>query len=358
MVPRVIDIAKAAEVSPSTVSLALNNKIGVSNALRQKIIDVAVAMGYRTRVENYTDEKVTIRFLQIAKHGHIVNDRHNPFITEYLKSIETEAQKRKFKMEVSFYNMIPIEEIIASLKETAVNGFIVLGTELNAYELEFFSELKAPIVFIDTYFPLTIYDCIDMDNLDSVFKAVRHLYQCGHRKIGMIKSSYETRNFKMREFGFKEAMEYFSLPVQERYIVSVDPTLEGSSRDIDKYVQKSSSLPTAFFCMSDIMSYSCIKTLRSHNINVPDEISIIGFDDLPTSSLYEPPLTTIRVATREIGIRAIEKLSQKIAFPSKCITENILIPGNLVVRGSVRTIQGPAEDSGAIAKNTVKAGMS
>ncbi|GHV12313.1 LacI family transcriptional regulator [Spirochaetia bacterium] len=337
--PRIVDIAKAADVSPSTVSLALNNKIGVSSALRQKIVDIAVKMGYQNNSEQYyIDENVSIRFLQIAKHGHIVNDRHNPFITEYLKSIETEAKKRKYKLEISFFNMMPVEEIVAAQKETKVKGFIVLGTELNAHELEFFLELKTPIVFIDTYFPFSIYDCIDMDNLDSVFKAVQHFYQCGHREIGLIKSSYDTRNFKMREFGFREAMEYFFLPVQEKYIISVDPTLEGSSRDIDKYLRKSPGLPTAFFCMSDIMAYSCIKTLRSYNLSVPDDVSIIGFDDLPASSLYEPPLTSVRVSTRDIGQRAMEKLSRQIALPSKYRPENILIPGNLVVRGSVRVI--------------------
>jgi LacI family transcriptional regulator len=339
MSPRVIDIAKAAGVSPSTVSLTLNNKNGVSGALRQRIIDTAVNMGFEyTAGRNHADKNMSIRFLQIAKHGHIINDRHNPFITEYLRSIEKEANKKKIKVEVSFFNMLPTEEIVASLKETRVDGFIVLGTELTAHDLAFFAELKAPVVFIDTYFPFSIFDCIDMDNLDSAFKAVQYFYKCGHRKIGLIKGNCDIRNFKMRELGFREAMEYFSLPVVEKFIVNVNPTLEGSSRDIDKYLRRNGDLPTAFFCMSDIMSYSCIKTLRGHNISVPGDVSIIGFDDLPTSSLYEPPLTTIRVASGEIGQRAMNKLSQQITSLSGYTTENILIPGNLVIRDSVRTI--------------------
>jgi LacI family transcriptional regulator len=337
MFPRIIDIAKAAGVSPSTVSLTLNNKSGVSNVLRQRIIDTAVNMGFEyTTDQNYIDANVSIRFLQIAKHGYIINDRHNPFITEYLRSIETEANKRKFKVEVSFFNMLPMEEIAASLKETRVNGFIILGTELNAHDLDFFSGIKAPIVFIDTYFPFSLFDCVDMDNLDSAFRAVQYFYSCGHRKIGLIKGNYEIRNFKMREFGFREAMEYFSLPVHEKYIISVNPTLGGSGRDIDRYLRKNKDLPTAFFCMSDIMSYSCIKALRGHNISVPNDVSIIGFDDLPTSSLYEPPLTTVRVASKEIGRQAVDRLSRRIAAASGHITENILIPGNLVIRDSVR----------------------
>jgi LacI family transcriptional regulator len=102
-------------------------------------------------------------------------------------------------------------------------GFIVLGTELSAHELGFFTAFSRPTVFIDTHFPLAVFDCIDMDNVDGVFRSIQYLYNHGHRSIGLVKSSCETRNFKMREKGFRKAMECFSLPVQAHCIVSVDP---------------------------------------------------------------------------------------------------------------------------------------
>jgi LacI family transcriptional regulator len=340
MPPRIVDIAKAAEVSPSAVSLALNNRTGISGGLRRKIISIALEMGYKniSAGQYYTDENITIRLLKIAKHGHIVNDRHNAFITEYLEGIETGAKKRKYKLEVSFFNRVDIEEIIESQKETDVNGFIILGTELNDHELAFFAGLCKPLVFIDTYFPISVYDCVDMDNVDGVFKAIEHLYKAGHRSIGLVKSSYETRNFRMREFGFREAMEYFSLPVQEKFIVSADSTFDGSARDMGKYLDCGKTLPTAFFCMNDIIAYGSMKALRSHNFTIPEDISIIGFDDLPSSGFSDPPLTTIRVSTQQIGRRAVEKLSERIVSPPDHATENILISGKLVIRSSVRPI--------------------
>ncbi|MDR1418914.1 MAG: LacI family DNA-binding transcriptional regulator [Treponema sp.] len=339
MIPRIVDIARAADVSPSAVSLALNNKTGVSVGVRRRIIGIAAEMGYRNGYAPAgVNENVTIRFLKIAKHGHIINDRHNPFITEYLEGIETGAKKRMYKLEVSFFNKVPIEEIIASQKRTDVNGFIVLGTELNDHELSFFAELDSPMVFIDTYFPISMYDCVDMDNVDGVFRAVEHLYSMGHRSIGLVKSSYETRNFRMREAGFREAMDYFSLPVQEKCIVSVDPTFDGSSRDMGKYLGRKPLLPTAFFCMNDTISFGVMRALRANGTDVPDGASVIGFDDLPSSSLSEPPLTTIRVSTRQIGQRALEKLSERIAGLSDHVTENILLSGKLVTRDSVRRL--------------------
>jgi LacI family transcriptional regulator len=297
-------------------------------------------MGYKNVYpeQYYTNEKITIRLLKIAKHGHIINDRHNAFITEYLEGIETEAKKRKYKLEVSFFDRVPIEEIIETQTKAEVGGIIVLGTELNDHELTFFTGLRQPIVFIDTYFPQAVYDCIDMDNVDGVFKAVQHLYNYGHRSIGLVKSSYETRNFKMREFGFREAMEYFSLPVQDKFILGVDPAFDGSIQGMNKYLDRNKYLPTAFFCMSDIMAYSMIRALHNYHINVPDQVSLIGFDDLPSSSFTEPPLTTIRVSTKQIGRRAVEKLCERIANLSDHIPENIIISGKLISRGSVRAI--------------------
>jgi LacI family transcriptional regulator len=345
MFPRIVDIAKEASVSPSAVSLALNNKSGLSAGVRERIINIAVQMGYRNGLPELSivNENITIRLLKIAKHGHIVNDRHHTFITEYLEGIEMGAKKRKYKLEVSFFNHVPIEDIIAAQQDARVDGFIVLGTELNDHELSFFDGLKKPVVFIDTYFPLSLYDCVDMDNVDGVFKAVQHLYNSGHRSIGLVRSSYETRNFRMRDFGFREAMSYFSLPVQEKFIISVDPTIEEAARDMSKYLNKNKSLPTAFFCMNDIIAYGVIKASRSYEFSIPEDLSVIGFDDLLSSNLSEPPLTTIRVSTQRIGQRALEKLSELISLPELAgapahVTENILISGKLVVRSSVRQI--------------------
>jgi LacI family transcriptional regulator len=340
MPPRIVDIAKIAAVSPSAVSLALNNKTGVSEELRQKIINIAADLGYKSASpEPYRDNgNITIKLLKIAKHGHIVNERHNAFITEYMEGIETGAKERKYKLEVSFFNKAPVQEIVEVQRGIAADGLIVLGTELNAHELQFFTELPQPIVFIDTYFPLSVFDCIDMDNADGVFRSLQYLYNCGHRSIGLVKSSYETRNFKMREEGFREAMEYFSLPVQEQFIVAVDPAFDQSVTDMNKYLNKTHSLPTAFFCMNDIIAYGCIRALREHHYKTPGDISIIGFDDLPSSSLTEPPLTTIRVSTHQIGLRALERVAERIHNPADFIPEKVLIAGKLMVRSSVRTL--------------------
>ncbi|MDR3174884.1 MAG: LacI family DNA-binding transcriptional regulator [Treponema sp.] len=349
MATRIIDIAKAAEVSPSAVSLVLNNKPGVSGDVRKRILDIARGMGYHldSRQEG-KGVSASIKLLKIAKHGHIVNERHNAFITEYLEGIEQGAKRHNYKLEVSFFNCTPIEEIVKAELNTGndkkTDGLIVLGTEIFAHELSFFTVISRPIVFIDTYFPLALFDCIDMDNGDGVFRSIEYLYQMGHRSIGLIKSSYETRNFREREKNFREVMEYFSLPVQEDFIIPVDPTYEQAAVDMSRFLAKNSAranakpFPSSFFCMNDIIAYGCMKALREQGIAIPGDVSVIGFDDLPSSSITDPPLTSIRVSTYQIGERALEKLSERIDGTTNGQPEKILVSGKLMIRNSVKKL--------------------
>jgi LacI family transcriptional regulator len=351
MAARIIDIAKAAGVSPSAVSLVLNNKPGVSRSVRKQILDIARGMGYRSvSRQDGKGANTSIKLLKIAKHGHIVNEWHNAFITEYLEGIERGTRRHNYKLEVSFFSHTPVEEIVEAELRAGDNkkadGFIVLGTELSAHELGFFTALSRPAVFIDTYFPLAVFDCIDMDNGDGIFRSIEYLYQMGHRNIGLVKSSYETRNFKMREDGFREAMEYFSLPVQENFIVAVDPAYEQAAADMARFLisigerrRGKASFPSAFLCMNDIIAYGCMKALREQGVAIPGDVSIIGFDDLPPSGVTEPPLTSIRVSTHQIGERALERLAERINGLEMGQPEKILVSGKLMIRGSVSSHQ-------------------
>ncbi|MDR0707269.1 MAG: LacI family DNA-binding transcriptional regulator [Treponema sp.] len=347
MPARIIDIAKAADVSPSAVSLVLNNKAGVSREVRKRILAIAKSMGYRS-VSRQEGKGASIKLLKIAKHGHIVNERHNAFITEYLEGIERGAKRHNYKLEVSFFNRTPVEEIVKAELDGGegkrADGLIVLGTELSAHEMSFFTALSRPTVFIDTYFPLAAFDCIDMDNEDGVFRSIECLYRMGHRSIGLVKSSYETRNFREREKGFHEVMEYFSLPVQENFIIAVDPAYEQAAADMSRFLAnanvraRGASFPSAFFCMNDIIAYGCMKALREEGLAIPGDVSVIGFDDLPSSSVTEPPLSSVRVSTHQIGERALEKLSERIDGMTDGQPEKILVSGKLMIRGSVKKI--------------------
>jgi LacI family transcriptional regulator len=144
-------------------------------------------------------------------------------------------------------------------------------------------------------------------------------------------------------------MEYFSLPVLEKHIIGIDCAFDRAIENMNRFLDRRPALPTAFFCANDIIAYGCMQALRAHNISVPGDVSVIGFDDLPSSSLSDPPLTTVRVSTRQIGVQALRLLSRRIAgfrlsgikespLAGEEAPENILVSGSLVERNSVRQL--------------------
>jgi len=342
---RIIDIAKTLNISPATVSLALNNRQGVSTELREKIISLANELGYKgiSGYKKKQPDDSTIRVLEIAKTGHIINPNHNAFIADYLKGLETQAKDLGYKVEVAFFDRVPIADIISSVKDAAVSGVVVLGTEIDPDDMEQFNNLSIPLVFIDTFNPFSAFDCINMSHTDEVYKIVKYFYDQGHREIGIAKSTYETHNLKAREIDFRDALRYFSIPIKEEYFFAVDSTFEQSFKDMSRLLATGQKPPTALFCVNDIIAYGCIKALKNMNYRIPEDVSIIGFDDLPSDTITEPPLTSIKVSTQQIGRRAIQHLAERISGNLNSMSEKVLVGGSLILRGSVRNLKSDAE---------------
>jgi len=340
------DIAKIANVSVATVSLALNNKPGVSDATKQKIIKIAKSLSDKTQQHSPVNQfkKGAIRFVRIIKHGHTLNRDHDVFISSYIDGMENEARKIGYYIEVSTFKTNDVATIFELFNDLSIDGFVVLGTELNSGDISTLVNAEAPIVFIDTYCDFQQADFVDMNNIEEVFRIVEHFYNKGHRKIGMIRSDIEVENFKLRDIGFKKAAEHFNIPYDEKFIFTVDSTFDGAYHDMVNHLKGNTRLPTALFVVNDITAYGCIKALKDKGIRVPDDVSIIGFDDLPMSALMEPPLTTMKVSNERIGKYAIrliiERIEQNGALPSTKVT----IGGELIERESVKYLGADVDE--------------
>lgn len=334
---RIKDIAARADVSIATVSLVLNNKPGVAEETRRKVIEIADEMNYAIRRPINPVERGTIRFLKIARHGHTVNRDHNVFISDYIDGIVQTAKRSRFKTEIMTFETTPIEEIVRSISETNdLAGAIVLGTELSRQDIDAFTDISLPLVFLDTFLDYLPFDFVDMNNDDSVYKIVAHFLAHGHTAIGMVRSSIETRNFLLRNIAYRKAMEFHSLPIEERFQYNVDSTFPGAYADMKRHIAGGAELPTALFCTNDIMAFGVIKALKEAGIRIPEDVSIIGFDDLPTSALLDPPLTSIVVSKFEIGSAAATRLFSRIQKPDLAPVK-IVIGGTLMERQSVTT---------------------
>ncbi|MFP4611844.1 MAG: LacI family DNA-binding transcriptional regulator [Spirochaetaceae bacterium] len=337
---RIKDIARRANVSEATVSLVLNQKPGVSTLTRERILKFARDMGYGAAQRHVLSTRSgTIRFLKIATHGHTVNRDHDVFIGDYIDGLTRGARTLGYNMEISAFRGAAMEEIVATVRGASLKGIIVLGTELGADDVRRFSQLSMPFVVLDTYYDFLPVDFVDMNNKDAVHNIISHLVKHGHTDLGFVRSTVNTHNFFLRDEGFYQTMTELEMPIAEHNIFSVDSTFDGAYRDMLSMLGNRREMPTALFCTNDIMAYGTIKALREKGWVVPDDISVIGFDDLPLSAVMDPPLTTMQVSKKKMGEMAVQLISMRIENEEKGPPIKIQVGGQLVVRSSVRDLK-------------------
>jgi len=336
---RVKGIAMAVGVSPTTVSLVLNNKPGAGEKLRERILRTAKELGYTAPKG---PKAGSLCFLQIARHGHTVIRDHDVFIADYIEGLSHEAKEAGYALEVVTFKPAPMEQVLDAALGEVSDGFVVLGTELSREDVESFRELRKPLVFLDTYHEFLDFDFVDMNNEDSVFLIVSHLYAMGHRQIGFVRAAVETRNVRLREEGFYAGLGRLGLEADKSFVFSVDQTYHGACDDMKGILARGPRLPTALVCGNDIIASGCLKAFSDSGIRVPDNLSIVGFDNLPLSAVVDPPLTTIQVSKAQIGRMAVQLLVSRLRSDTGMPSVKVLIGGKLIERRSVRKIGDPA----------------
>ena len=329
------DIAQQAGVSPATVSLVLNRRPGVGEDTRKLVLGIADELAYTPPAVKRRKKSPAIRLLKIARHGHIINRDHNVFISDYIDGIEREARENGYTLEIRSYNSFDADSLIEELNSCEIGGAVVLATELMTGDIPLFQEAEIPLVFIDGTHPFAPFDFIDMDNEGAVFSIVSHFIDAGHKEIGIVTSSVETRNFKAREEAFNAALEFHGLKADPNMIFTVDSTFEQAFLDMEKLLDKRKRLPGALFCVSDIIAYGCLKALKNHGINVPGQVSLMGFDNLPSSAMTEPPLSSVNVSKSRIGRRAFQMLKRRMEANDILPYEKVFIASEIIERNSV-----------------------
>jgi LacI family transcriptional regulator len=329
------DIAEAAGVSAATVSLVLNGKGDISGVTRAKVLEAVASLNYVPRASKSTSEPgETLRFLKIAKHGHTVNRDHSVFISDYIDGMSAEATRRNYTLEVVSFEGQPISSVAESLAGSPISGVVALGTELTEADIRLIQGLGYPTVFIDTFFDVIDANFVDMNNEDAVFKVLSRFHQQGFRRIGFVASHVETTNFRLRRDAFFKNMARLGLSVDAADILSVESTYDGAYSDTRQLLADGLDLAECYFCTNDIIAYGFIRALREHGLTIPDDVSIIGFDNLPQSATMDPGLTTIEVSKRKIGYLAVTILDDLINSTESQPAVKILVGADLVLRGS------------------------
>lgn len=335
MKPTVKDIAKAANVSPATVSNALNNKKGVSDEIKQLVLKVAKELGYSKEGPN---NRNTIRFIIFKRHGYVVSD--TPFFSSLIEGIEKECRMQGYEMLMSHVNISDkdYKETISNINNDYSSGLLILATEMIREDLELFGGNGAPVVLLDSGFRNCNFDCILINNVDAAYKATSYLIENGHKDIGYLHSSAYINNFFFRKKGYLEALSEHGLKADKKFELCLEPTIEGSYKDMRMLLQSGRLvLPTAFFADNDIIAFGAMRALKEKGVRMPEDVSIVGFDDMPFCEITSPRLTTIKVFKQEMGSIAVKRLLQRMNSNEQVI-QKIEVGTELVIRESVKKV--------------------
>src|SRR5699024_8151829 len=179
---------------------------------------------------------------------------------------------------------------------------------------------------------------------DSTCSATEYLIQHGHREIGYLKSEITIKNFFYRQEGYQRALKTHGLEIPENGIISLPPTMDGARTAMNRMLENGLKLPTALVADNDIIALGAMKAMQDHGLKVPEDVSLIGFDDLPFCSITTPGLTTIRVFKQEMGRTAVRRLLELVRYGDQYVTKSQTCTA-FVERGSVRDCTPPVVDS-------------
>lgn len=300
-------ISKDTGFSAATVSNALNNKRGVNKLTSEKIIKVAESLGYIN-----ISEISKIKFVVYKKNGLIVDD--SPYFSMLLEGVEKECRNIGYEMVVCNLDhsaLDYIEQVQWILNDTS-SAIILLGTELLEEDIEPYKNSKCPLVCLDFFNSDMDFNTVLINNTDAAQNATEYLIKKGHREIGYLKGSFRIKPFQSREIGYERALLEGKVPKKEKYIITLTPTMEGSYNEMINYLCKNSDLPTAFFADNDMVALGAMKAFQEKGYRIPEDISIVGFDDLPFGEIATPRLTTIRVSKQEIGELAVKRIYEMV----------------------------------------------
>lgn len=327
-------------LSSSTVSLVLNNRPGISKTTRSRVIEAAHQFGCEELLTPNDGKKKTILFVVYRKHGIRGAEKENfsQIFSEVIEGVEFQAREKDFQLMVSYTNQQTYREEAARIRKTRVDGVLLLATEMEEEQLSTFMEMQIPVVVLDNYVEQKQLDYVTINNELGVFQAVSHLAEQGHRNIGYLHLTHNANNFTERYFGFLRAMEKLGIPVDRSWILEMDTQGDTLYDDVEHKLNLLDRMPTAFFADNDIVAIGANRALRRLGYRVPEDVSLVGFDDMALSEMTDPPLTTVRVSKRQMGMEAVNTIIEKIKKRSSG-NMKIEIATKLVVRQSVKQLK-------------------
>lgn len=329
----IFDVAQEAGVSYATVSRVINNKDHVKPDKRERVLRAMTRLGY---VVNQQARSLAGGKSQVV--GLVVPGVDSSYIGEIIRGIDDELASVSYDLMLYTSHRRKTREstYVATLTQGLADGLLlVLPRDPGAY-IEALHRRSFPFVLIDHQGVDEISPAVGATNQRGGYAATRYLIELGHRRIGFVTGTIDLRCSTDRLAGYRAALAEFGLPFDSSLVQEGD-FMQPDGFRAGRALVEMPERPTAIFASNDVMAIGVMEAAREHGLRIPDDISIIGFDDIPQASHVHPGLTTIRQPLEHMGRLATRMLLQLIAYPTLA-PERIELPTELVIRSSCRKL--------------------
>ncbi len=329
------ELAHKLGLSATAVSMALNNKPGVSIETKSKVIQAAEKYGYdfsRIAVKNNKNGFIYALWYR----GSIAITSYSPIFDELLDGIEQECRSQGYKLRIlQFYEKSDdLQTIIETLRTSNCIGIILLGTELSEIAGKKFISLNIPIVILDSYFDSLNCNYVLINNRQGAYHATDYLISRRKNQPGHLQASYPLRNFFERKEGFEKAVRDNGMSSYLSIVHKLPPSIDGAMADMLEIIDSGAVLADCYFADNDLIAIGAIKALKLRGYRIPEDIAIIGFDNISEGRIIEPSLTSINIPRLYMAQLAVRKLIDSINVPTPHKSK-IEVETSLVKRFSV-----------------------
>lgn len=335
---RLSDIGERLGISAVTVSKALSGQKGVSDELRQKIIELADELGY-ARTKNAEGEKTSYTLGLIVAERYL-KEGQTFYWNLYQEVLQKAIAKNCFViLEVITHETEMVKELPKIIAEKKIDGIIVMGTFKTEYAGYLARHITIPSLNLDTVGGADTSDSVVSNNMMGGYRMTNYLFEMGHSRIGFVGTRLATDSIDDRYLGYLKSLMVHGVRPKEEWLID-DRDREYGCIDPGKKFRLPEEMPTAFFCNCDVAADVLIHKLNAAGYTVPGDISVAGFDNYVISPSGKPGITTYEIHMKEMAKRAVHILLHKLRHMDYS-SGVFLLPGTFIERDSVRRI-GPA----------------
>jgi LacI family transcriptional regulator len=341
------DVARRAGVSTATVSRVLAGLGGARTETRERVLEAARELGYRPSA---VARSLKLRTTQTF--GLIITDIENPFFPQLVRAVEDAAREHGFALLLCNATDDPDREAsyLDLLVDRRVDGVVIAVSGLGARHGEWLAEPPLPVVLVNTVAPGLPHPSIASDNVDGGRQAAAHLLDLGHRRLGVLTAGARNADAPARVAGVRRAVEDRGFDPDAVPVVVGEPGVAGGETAVGRLLAEAPGT-TGVVAYNDLMAIGAMRAIRASGRAVPDDLSVVGFDDVAIAAYTDPPLTTIAQAIGELGRWAVERLVERLAGTDALLdgrgpgraTSGTVLPVRLVARGS----SGPPPSTGS-----------